>query len=131
MLAAAAATLLIIDRDPAGGPGTRGGAVPADVSRRTGEVVDSLFRRYGIERQTVRTWQVKVRGSDFSRIEQRITVQPEFVALNFNRDLSKEVAVFGAHVVATERTAENVVTLHVVAGGTTYRSLEFVVAAAK
>jgi hypothetical protein len=36
------------------------------------------------------------------------------------------LAPFGAHVVGTERTRENTVTMHIVWAGTTVRSMAFV-----
>lgn len=89
--------------------------------------IDTLLKRYGIEPEDVHTWIVQWHGKSGSRVEQRVSVPPSFVALSFNHDLNLALMPMGAHVVATERTKENLVTMHIVSHGSTIRSIAFAV----
>jgi hypothetical protein len=90
------------------------------------EAIDTLLAHHGVPRSSVRTWRVLSPDRKPLRVEQRIAVPPEFVSLVFNNELNSILAPFGAHVVGTERTRENTVTLHIVLGGYTVRSMAFV-----
>ena len=59
------------------------------------------------------------------RIEQRIPVPREFPTLIVNYRLQELLEPAGARVFGTERTKDGVVTLHILAGGITVRSLAF------
>ena len=88
--------------------------------------IDSLCHLYAIDARLVRTWKASAAGEPTGRIEEKIPVDPGFRSLEFNHALAARVAPFGAGVVATERSKENSVTMHVVRGGATIRSLWFV-----
>ena len=88
--------------------------------------VDSLFTLYGIDRAQIRTWKATAAGEPTGRIEEKIPVGAGFRSLEFNHALACGIAPFGAGVVATERSKENSVTMHIVCGGVTVRSLSFV-----
>jgi hypothetical protein len=99
--------------------------------RRTAEAgiaraIDSLCSLYGIDRGLIRTWKATAAGEPTGRIEEKIPVGAGFRSLEFNHALSSGIAPFGAGVVATERSKENSVTMHIVCGGVTVRSLSFV-----
>jgi hypothetical protein len=91
------------------------------------EAIDTLLARHGIAQASVRTWRVLSPDRKPLRVEQRIAVPREFLSLVFNNELNTILAPFGSHVVGTERTRENTVTLHIVRGGYTVRSMAFVV----
>jgi hypothetical protein len=88
--------------------------------------VDSLCTLYGIDRGLIRTWKATAAGEPTGRIEEKIPVAAGFRSLEFNHALASGIARFGAGVVATERSKENSVTMHIVCGGVTVRSLSFV-----
>jgi hypothetical protein len=97
-----------------------------DGSVRIGRAVDALFLRYGIDMSGVTTWRVTTPDRRFSRMEQRVFVTPRFLSLQFNHDLASLIAPAGARVIGTERAKEQIVTLHIVSGGLTIRSIAFV-----
>ena len=88
--------------------------------------IDSLCPLFGIDKSLARTWKATAAGIPTGRIEEKIPVPPSFRSLEFNHALALRIAPFGAGIVATERSKENSVTMHVVCGGTTIRSLWFV-----
>lgn len=90
-------------------------------------VVDTVLARYGIDKGAIRTRQVKSPDKKFLRVERRVEVPPEFVNVNFNRELSERLMGIGLHLVATERTKENTVTMHVKKDETILESITFVV----
>jgi hypothetical protein len=125
----ACAVLLFVGDRFVGGPerGGRGFAfVPVREQAGIEEVVDTLLARHGIPQSAVRTWRVLSLDKKPIRLEQRIMVSREFLSLVFNGELNIMLAPFGAHVVGTERTRENTVTMHIVWAGTTVRSMAFV-----
>jgi hypothetical protein len=89
-------------------------------------VVDTLFDHYAINRSRVKTWRVLSAGNKPFRVEQRIPVTREFPSLVFNFELHRMLQPLGAEVFGTERSKDNVVTMHVVHGGVTVRSMAFV-----
>lgn len=121
----------------AAGPITGGnGPSETPASRKAAEAgiaaaIDSLFPPYAIDARLVRSWKATAAGEPTGRIEEKIPVDPGFRSLEFNHALALRIAPFGAGVVATERTKESSVTMHVVRGGTTIRSLWFVPAAGR
>lgn len=90
-------------------------------------VLDTLFARYGIESKAVKTWPVQTPDKKFIRVERRVFVPPDFISLRFNHDLNREVERFGARAVATERTKENTVTMHIKKDGIIIQSITFLV----
>ena len=89
--------------------------------------VTNLFVSYQIDGKAVKTRKVPSGDGKFSRIEQRISVAPEFNILNFNHDLSKAVAEFGATVIASEKSEDKSVTMHIKSGGVILQSIVFIV----
>ncbi len=90
-------------------------------------IVDTVLARHGIDKSSVKTWQVKGPDKKFLRVERRVEVPPEFISLNFNQELSERLSGIGLHLVATERTKENTVTMHVKKDDTILQSITFVV----
>jgi|GEM_PF-5077823 len=88
--------------------------------------IDSLCQSFGIDRGLIKTWKATAAGAPTGRIEEKIPVAAGFRSLEFNHALSAGIAPFGAGVVATERSKENSVTMHIVCEGVTVRSLSFV-----
>ena len=88
--------------------------------------VDPLLNRYEIENRWVRSWNVLTRDRRFIRSERRVYVPPRFISLDFNHDLSRELARFDARVIATERTKESTVSMHIVVDGMIVESIMFV-----
>ncbi len=101
-------------------------ALPAEDAAGIQEVIDTLLPRYGVDRALVKIWRVTTPDKTPVRIEQRIPVHADFLSLVFNHDLNRRLAPYGAHVIATERTKENTITMHIVRGGRTIRSMAFV-----
>jgi hypothetical protein len=93
---------------------------------RIGATLDSLLLRYDVSRGEVRVWRPTVAGKPAARLDSRVLVGPGFLSVNFNHDLNRRLAGTGAHVVATERSKDRTVTMHIVRGGATMRSIAFV-----
>ena len=115
-----------------------GGRAPSETAagRREAEAgiaaaIDSLCPLYAIDARLIRSWKATAAGEPTGRIVEKIPVDPGFRSLEFNHALAARIAPFGAFVVATERSKENSVTMHIVCGGTTIRSLWFVPDAAR
>jgi hypothetical protein len=111
-----------------GGGGSRHlGLASQSARREIDAVIDTLLTKYRIEKEWVKSWQVQTPGKGFVRSERRVLVPPEFVSLSFNLDLNKMLSDYGARAIASERTKESIVTMHVVKEGTVLETLSFVV----
>jgi len=97
----------------------------SDAGGACAAIVDSLLGRYGVDRDGIRTWAAKAGGEPTGRIEEHIPVPASFRSLEFNHALARRLAPLGMSVVATERSRDNAVTMHIVRGGVTIRSLAF------
>jgi hypothetical protein len=87
--------------------------------------VDALLGQYKIEPKAINSWRVLTPDKKFLRLEQRIVVPHEFASVEFNHKLSQRLLPLGARVAATERSKENVVTMHVVNDGVIIRTIVF------
>jgi hypothetical protein len=128
-LAGAAALLgmlLLLGRAPTTARGIPPGPATAAA---IAEGVDTLLDRYGVDRSLIRTRRILSPAQKPVRIEQQIAVVREFPTLLANDQLQELLAPAGARVLGTERTREGIVTLHVVTGGFTTRSLIFILGA--
>jgi hypothetical protein len=88
--------------------------------------IDTLLTRYQIENRWVKSWNVLTPDRKFIRSERRVYVPPRFISLDFNHDLSRELAKYDARVIATERTKESTVSMHVVVDGMIVETIVFV-----
>ncbi len=88
--------------------------------------IQNLLRRHQIDDKSVRTRKVQSGDGKFVRIERRVTVVPEFNALGFNHELNKAVASLGANAIATEKSEDRTVTVHVKKNGVIVESIVFV-----
>jgi hypothetical protein len=88
-------------------------------------VVDTLLARYGVDRNTIRSRRVATVNKKLARQEQRVPVSREFPSLVFNDELKRMLDAVGASVVATERSTDNSVTMHIVCNRFTVRSIIF------
>ena len=127
LLAVIAAALLFLGASRPGDRPRAERALPSAGSGQIDSVVDALLTRYGIAPPGAAARRVRRLNSDFERIEEHIPVSSGFVGLEFNRDLNKRLAPLGASVFGTERTNETSVTMHIVRGGMTIRSIVFTV----
>lgn len=89
-------------------------------------IVEQLLTEHRGEIAGGRIWKVHAPGSAVSRTEHRVLVPPEFDSIDFNHALAQRLAPAGAKIVATERSKEATVTMHVVVGGATVYSLTLV-----
>jgi hypothetical protein len=126
VLAVLAAVLFLMNSSTPVAPEEREREVRKDI-RSVAEIIDTVFARYGIGPERVRTWRVKTPGGAFSRLQRRVTVTPSFVSVKFNHELNGELEGTGTRVVGTERTKENSVTTHIKRGSTIIESITFVV----
>ncbi len=101
------------------------GVGQASPSTRDGvqAIVDSLLTQYGIPRSSVRTWNILSVDKRPIRVAQQIEVPRAFPSLIFNAQLQRLLEPIEAHVFATERSSDNIVTMHIVWRGQTVRSL--------
>lgn len=131
LLGAAALILFLVERlvtpVAAGAPAA---AIAAGTEQAAfQEAIDTLLIRHGVAPRSVRTWRVLSIDKQPIRLEQRVAVPREFRSLVFNAELTELLGPLGAHVVATERTREQSVTMHIVHQGMTVRSIAFVTTA--
>ncbi len=91
------------------------------------EVVDTLLDQYEVDPKWVKTWSVFTPNKKFIREERRVYVPPSFISLDFNHDLSRALAKYDVQVVATERTRESTVSMHILNDGMIFESIGFVV----
>jgi hypothetical protein len=88
--------------------------------------VDSLLDRYTIQQAWRKSWIVTTPGKKFIRKERRITVPSRFVSLDFNHDLSRELSGVSARLIASERTKESTVSMHIMVDDMIVETLVFV-----
>ena len=110
------------------GRATAGRIVPAEDAGLSGinTVVDTLLARYQIDRRSVKSWYVQTQDKRNIRLERRVIVPPDFVSMKFNLDLNRMVSAYGARAVATERTRESTVTMHIIKDKMIVQSISFV-----
>lgn len=125
-LALCAASLLGIERFDLSRPRPLSPAQERETDAMLAAAVDTALARYGVDRSGVKTWRAMAAGRPTGRVESRAPVSPEFLSLQFNHDLNVMLEQLEARVIATERTRENSVTMHIVRGGTTVRSITLV-----
>lgn len=89
-------------------------------------IVDTLFTRYQIDASGVKSWGVFTRDKRFIRRERRVYVPPQFISLDFNHDLSRQLSEIGVRIVATERTKESTVSMHIISEGMIVETITFV-----
>ncbi|MBX2990306.1 MAG: hypothetical protein KF749_03950 [Bacteroidetes bacterium] len=82
---------------------------------------------HNIDLKSVRIRRVGSNNGTFSRTEMRVAVPSTFSTLNFNYDLSRAVVPFGATVVATERSEDKSVTMHIKKDGVIHQSIVFTI----
>ena len=104
-------------------------ANPADTSMAVAPsvevVIQKLLLRFQIDDKSIRTRKVPSGDGKFVRIERRITVAPEFNAMSFNHELNNAVASLGATAIATEKSEDKTVTVHVKKNGVIVESIVF------
>jgi hypothetical protein len=124
----AACALVLTAAGAGGGPSVLPETEPGIRQAETGiaAAIDSLLAQEGISGAEVKTWRATAAGKPTGRIEQRVTVGRSFLSISFNHALGLRVAPFGARVVGSEKTREQVVTMHIVRGRATIRSIAFV-----
>jgi len=74
--------------------------------------VDTVLARFGIQKEWIRKSQLPIAGSTLTRIERKITVPPEILAVQVNLALSRMVKKYDGRVVASENSRENTVSIH-------------------
>ena len=89
-------------------------------------IVQRLLTQHGVDLKKLKTRKVASGDKSFVRIEQRVAVPPEFNTLNFNHELSERLADIGASVVATEKSEDKTVTMHIKNNGVIVQSLVFI-----
>lgn len=90
-------------------------------------VIQKLLLRYQIDDKSIKTRKVASGDGKFVRIERRVVVAPEFNAMSFNHELNNAVALLGANAMATEKSEDKTVTVHVKKSGVIVESIIFVV----
>lgn len=89
--------------------------------------VAKLLSRYHIDAKSIKRRNVQSSDGTFTRIEKRISVESEFNSLNFNYDLNQAVSEFGATAIASEKSEDKSVTMHIKKDGVILQSVVFVV----
>ncbi len=90
------------------------------------EVLDKLFAQYDIDSRSIKRRSVKSPDKTLLRNEKTVEVPSSFISVNFNRDLSEAMQLRGLTVVATEKTRENKVTMHIKNDDVIVQSITFV-----
>ena len=125
VLAVAAVLMYILDTRSDQGMAREREQVPPSARTGVQTAVDSMLNLYGIPRSSVRTWNVLSNDRRPIRVAQQIEVPRAFPSLVFNARLQRMLEPMDAHVFATERSRDNIVTMHIVWHGQTIRSLTF------
>lgn len=94
--------------------------------QQVNEVVDTLLDRFQVDRTWVTSWNVFTRDKRFIRQERRVYVPSKFVSLDFNHDLARGLSPYGVRVIASERTREMSVSMHMIHEGMVIESITFV-----
>lgn len=87
--------------------------------------VDSLLTRYQVDRRAVKSWYVQTPDKKNIRLERRVIVSADFLSMNFNLDLNRMVSAYGASAMATERTKESTVMVHIIRDNMIVQSITF------
>lgn len=90
-------------------------------------VVSRLLIRYQVDGKAIRARKVLSGDGKFSRVERRIFVAPEFNTLSFNHDLYQAVSEFGATAIASEKSEDKSVAMHIKKDGVIVETLVFLV----
>lgn len=90
-------------------------------------VIRKLLLRHQVDDKSIRTRKVPSVDGKFVRIERRVAVMPDFNAMSFNHELNNAVAELGAIAIATEKSEDKTVTVHVKKNGVIVQSIIFVV----
>jgi hypothetical protein len=125
VLTVVAVLLYFFDAHSAGAVAQQPVAIPPAVNAGVQSIVDTMLQRYGIPRSSVRTWNVLSVDKKPLRAVQQIEVSRDFPSLIFNDQLQRMLEPIAAHVFATERSRDNIVTMHIVHRGQTIRSIAF------
>ncbi len=88
-------------------------------------VIDNLLVRYNVNTKTMRSRKVTGPDKKSVRLERRVFVTPEFNTLNFNHDLTEKLRESGMSVVATEKSEDRSVTMHIKKNDVIVESLVF------
>ncbi len=96
-----------------------------EITAAINDAVDSLFTHYQIDRRSVKSWYVQAPEKRNIRLERRVIVPPDFLSMNFNLDLNRMVSVYGARAMATERTKESSVMVHIIRNNMVVQSITF------
>ncbi|MBI5473132.1 MAG: hypothetical protein HY961_12385 [Ignavibacteriae bacterium] len=89
-------------------------------------IIENLLVHYNVDTKTMRTRKVTGADKESVRLERRVFVPPEFNTLNFNHDLSEKLLEMGLTVVATEKSADKSVTMHIKRDDVIVESVVFV-----
>ncbi|MER3524319.1 MAG: hypothetical protein C4326_09695 [Ignavibacteria bacterium] len=89
-------------------------------------VVDRALRAHRIEPRAVKTRRVTVGNQGMVRVERRVAVSTSFNPLALQHDLSSALEPLGASVIATERSIDKSVAMHIKKDGMIIESLAFV-----
>lgn len=101
--------------------------VVASVAPNIDTALQQLLTRYQVDGKSTRSRKVPSGDRTFSRMERRVTMPPEFNTLDFNHDLNQAVQEFGATAIATEKSEDKSVTMHIKKDGVIVQSIVFVV----
>ncbi len=89
-------------------------------------VIQKLLVRFQIDEKSIRTRKVASGNGKFVRIERRVPVARDFNAMSFNHELNVAVASLGANAIATEKSEDKTVTVHVKKNGVIIESVIFI-----
>lgn len=98
-----------------------------DVQKRIETVLTTVLAKHGLDRNVSRPRRVTPRDDGFVRTVRRVTMPNGFSTLELNHDLRRELDASGATVVATEKSEDKSVTMHIKSRGVIVQSVVFVV----
>ena len=93
------------------------------VLKKIDDVVEAALRELEPDRSKIRTRNVQTPGNAFSRVERSVRVAVDFLPLKFNQSLSHKLEFLGVRVIGSEKSKENITTLHLVRGGRIIQSI--------
>ena len=77
------------------------------------EEVDTVLARSGVEQKWIRKQAVALPNENFSRIERRVTIPPDFLPLQLNAALNSMAHRYNGRAVGTEDLKQHTVTIHI------------------
>lgn len=79
--------------------------------------VDSILTAFGIQKTRMKRKQYPVPDANFSRIERKVDVPPDFLPVELNAALNAMAHAYNGRAIASENLREHITTIHIELNG--------------